>query len=77
VIGTDGTVQTRPVKVAQISDGQALIHRPIATALLMVGLLLCGLVTYRLLLVSSLPNVNFPTILSIILPIMDVLLRLW
>jgi len=38
------------------------IHRPIATILLMIGLLLCGLVTYRLLPVSSLPNVNFPTI---------------
>ncbi len=38
------------------------IHRPIATALLMVGLLLCGLVTYRLLPVGALPNVNYPTI---------------
>src|SRR4051794_29494701 len=38
------------------------IHRPIATVLLMVGLLLCGLVTYRLLPVAALPNVNFPTI---------------
>jgi multidrug efflux pump len=38
------------------------IHRPIATVLLMVGLLLCGLVTYRLLPVASLPNVNYPTI---------------
>jgi hydrophobe/amphiphile efflux-1 (HAE1) family protein len=38
------------------------IHRPIATVLLMVGLLLCGLVTYRLLPAAALPNVNFPTI---------------
>lgn len=38
------------------------IHRPIATVLLMAGLLLGGLVTYRLLPVASLPNVNFPTI---------------
>src|SRR4029078_12259870 len=38
------------------------IRRPIATALLMGGLLLCGLVAYRLTLVSSLPNVNYPTI---------------
>ena len=38
------------------------IQRPIATALLMFGLLLCGLVTYRLLPVAALPNVNFPTI---------------
>ncbi|MGY4368479.1 multidrug efflux pump subunit AcrB [Bradyrhizobium sp. LB1.3] len=38
------------------------IQRPIATALLMIALLLSGLVTYRLLPVASLPNVNFPTI---------------
>jgi HAE1 family hydrophobic/amphiphilic exporter-1 len=38
------------------------IRRPIATALLMIALLLGGLVTYRLLPVASLPNVNFPTI---------------
>jgi len=38
------------------------IKRPIATALLMVGLLLAGLVSYPLLPVASLPNVNYPTI---------------
>jgi HAE1 family hydrophobic/amphiphilic exporter-1 len=38
------------------------IQRPIATALLMVGLLLGGAVCYRLLPVAALPNVDFPTI---------------
>lgn len=38
------------------------IHRPIATALLMFGLLVGGLVSYPLLPVASLPNVNFPTL---------------
>src|SRR6201988_2808637 len=38
------------------------IHRPIAMALLMIGLLLGGLFTYRLLPVAALPNVNYPTI---------------
>jgi hydrophobe/amphiphile efflux-1 (HAE1) family protein len=38
------------------------IARPIATALLMVGLLLDGLVAYPLLPIAALPNVNFPTI---------------
>jgi HAE1 family hydrophobic/amphiphilic exporter-1 len=38
------------------------IHRPIATALLMVGLLVGGLVSYPLLSVASLPNVNYPTL---------------
>ena len=38
------------------------IVRPIATVLLMAGLLLCGLATYPLLPVGALPNVNYPTI---------------
>jgi hydrophobe/amphiphile efflux-1 (HAE1) family protein len=38
------------------------IQRPIATALLMVGLLVGGLVSYRLLPVAALPNVNYPTL---------------
>jgi len=38
------------------------IERPIATALLMVGLLVGGLVTYQLLPVAALPNVNYPTL---------------
>ena len=38
------------------------IVRPIATALLMAGLLLCGIAAYPLLPVGALPNVNYPTI---------------
>jgi hydrophobe/amphiphile efflux-1 (HAE1) family protein len=38
------------------------IQRPIATALIMVGLLVGGLVAYPLLPVASLPNVNYPTV---------------
>jgi hydrophobe/amphiphile efflux-1 (HAE1) family protein len=38
------------------------IVRPIATVLLMAGLLLCGLAAYPLLPVGALPNVNYPTI---------------
>ncbi|MGA7327641.1 MAG: efflux RND transporter permease subunit [Rhodomicrobium sp.] len=38
------------------------IARPIATVLLMVGLFAGGLVSYRLLPVASLPNVNYPTL---------------
>jgi hydrophobe/amphiphile efflux-1 (HAE1) family protein len=38
------------------------ILRPIATALLMVGLLVGGLVCYPLLPVAALPNVNYPTL---------------
>jgi multidrug efflux pump subunit AcrB len=38
------------------------IQRPIATALLMVGLLVGGLVAYPLLPVAALPNINYPTL---------------
>src|SRR5690242_21879887 len=38
------------------------IARPIATVMLMVGVLVGGLVAYPLLPVASLPNVNYPTL---------------
>jgi hydrophobe/amphiphile efflux-1 (HAE1) family protein len=38
------------------------IERPIATALVMVGLLVGGLVAYPLMSVAALPNVNYPTL---------------
>ncbi|SOZ37070.1 efflux RND transporter permease subunit [Cupriavidus neocaledonicus] len=40
----------------------AFIHRPVATALLTLGILLAGLAALRLLPVSPLPQVDFPTI---------------
>ena len=38
------------------------IQRPIATSLLMLAILAIGLVTYPLLPVAPLPQVDFPTI---------------
>jgi HAE1 family hydrophobic/amphiphilic exporter-1 len=38
------------------------IHRPVMTTLVMLAILLFGLIGYRLLPVSDLPNVDFPTI---------------
>ena len=38
------------------------IRRPVATTLVMLGILMFGLMAYRLLPVSDLPNVDFPTI---------------
>src|SRR5476649_2286594 len=38
------------------------IQRPIATSLLMLAILLTGIVAYQLLPVSSLPEVDYPTI---------------
>jgi len=41
---------------------ETFIRRPIATSLLMLGLLVFGAATYNLLPVAALPNVDFPTI---------------
>ncbi len=45
-----------------MSISEPFIRRPIATSLLMVGLLLAGMVAYNQLPVSALPQVDFPTI---------------
>ncbi|PYR74566.1 MAG: acriflavine resistance protein B [Acidobacteria bacterium] len=45
-----------------MSPSRPFILRPIATSLLMVGLLLVGIVGFRLLPVSALPDVDYPTI---------------
>src|SRR5690349_17531098 len=45
-----------------MSLSRPFILRPVATALLMVGLLLAGAVAYLLLPVSALPAVHYPTI---------------
>ena len=42
---------------------ELFIRRPVATTLVMLGILLFGIIGYRLLPVSDLPNVDFPTIL--------------
>jgi multidrug efflux pump len=45
-----------------VSPSRPFILRPVATALLMAGILLVGLVGYRQLPVSALPEVDYPTI---------------
>ena len=45
-----------------MSPSSPFILRPVATSLLMVGLLLAGVVAYRQLPVSALPQVDYPTI---------------
>ena len=42
---------------------ELFIRRPIATTLIMIAILIFGLIAYRALPVSDLPNVDFPTIL--------------
>ena len=41
------------------------IHRPVATILLAIGILLSGIVAYRFLPISALPSVDIPTIVVI------------
>ena len=41
---------------------EPFIRRPVATSLLMLGVVLVGLLGYRFLPVSALPTVDFPTI---------------
>src|SRR5712671_6500570 len=45
-----------------MSPSRIFILRPVATALLMVAILLVGLVAYKQLPVSALPEVDYPTI---------------
>ena len=45
-----------------MSPSRPFIMRPVATSLLMVGLMLAGLVAYKELPVSALPEVDYPTI---------------
>src|SRR6266581_2935894 len=41
---------------------ELFIRRPVMTTLIMLGILLFGVMGYRLLPVSDLPNVDFPTL---------------
>jgi multidrug efflux pump len=45
-----------------VSISEPFIRRPVATSLLMVGVLLAGALSYRALPVSALPQVDYPTI---------------
>ncbi|SPA46519.1 MdtB/MuxB family multidrug efflux RND transporter permease subunit [Cupriavidus taiwanensis] len=45
-----------------MNPSRLFIERPVATALLMLAILLSGLVAYRLLPLSALPEVDYPTI---------------
>src|SRR5215831_13924343 len=45
-----------------MSPSRLFILRPVATSLMMIGLLLVGVVAYKQLPVSALPQVDYPTI---------------
>jgi HAE1 family hydrophobic/amphiphilic exporter-1 len=45
-----------------VNVSETFIKRPIATSLLMLGIAVFGVLAYRALPVSDLPNVDFPTL---------------
>src|SRR5439155_5317263 len=45
-----------------MSVSEPFIRRPVATTLLMIGVMLAGIVGFRQLAVSALPQVDYPTI---------------
>src|SRR5471030_1420526 len=45
-----------------VNPSRIFILRPVATTMLMVGIVLAGLAAYRLLPISALPQVDYPTI---------------
>src|SRR5439155_20221165 len=49
-------------KLSDMNLSELFVRRPVMTVLVMAGILIFGLASYRLLPVSSLPNVDFPTI---------------
>ena len=58
--GAKVTVGAKPQGVVNLSE--LFVRRPVMTVLVMAGIMIFGLVGYRLLPVSSLPNIDFPTI---------------
>ena len=51
-----------PLASAGVNFSEHFIRRPIATSLLMVGFAVFGVMAYKALPVSDLPNVDFPTL---------------
>ena len=45
-----------------MNPSRIFILRPVATSLLMVAIMLAGIIAYKILPVSSLPEVDYPTI---------------
>src|SRR3989441_8336265 len=54
--------QAAPQRRGRMNPSRLFILRPVATSLLMVAILLAGAIAYRLLPLSALPEVDYPTI---------------
>jgi hydrophobe/amphiphile efflux-1 (HAE1) family protein len=59
---TPQATRARRIEIAQMSVSEIFVRRPVMTLLVMIGILVFGVASYRLLPVSDLPNVDFPTI---------------
>ena len=60
--GAEQEPRQRRSRTDAMSISEPFIRRPVATSLLMIGVLLAGLAGYRELAVSALPQVDYPTI---------------
>ena len=60
--GSGGGHRQDRLSGSAMNISETFIRRPIATSLMMLGLLVFGAATYNLLPVAALPNVDFPTI---------------
>src|SRR5215472_2365208 len=58
----DGEPSETAQRKIRVSPSRPFILRPVATSLLMVAILLVGIVAYRFLPLSALPEVDYPTI---------------
>ena len=56
------SAKAKPGGKGEVNPSRIFILRPVATSLLMVGILLAGAVAYQQLPVSALPEVDYPTI---------------
>ena len=60
--GAKVEIKPAPARGALMNIAELFIRRPVMTTLVMLGILLFGVMGYRLLPISDLPNVDFPTI---------------
>src|SRR5207237_3400826 len=57
-----GATRSDPEHQETVSPSRIFILRPVATSLLMAAIMLVGMVAYRFLPLSALPEVDYPTI---------------
>ena len=58
----EATAGTNEAEITGLNPSRPFINRPVATSLFMIAILLAGIVCYRFLPLSALPEVDYPTI---------------